>query len=154
MVIKAPHDISNIDPTKETVFLAGSIEQGKAIDWQEEVSIRLKERYNILNPRRENWDDTWEQDIRNKEFYHQVNWELDALEEADIIILYLQGNTYSPISLLELGLFARTKKIRLTCDDQFWRKGNVDIVCERYGIQKYTCLDDIITTLNDQKLKP
>lgn len=42
-----------------------------------------------------------------------------------------------PISLLELGLYARTKKLLVVCPDGFWRKGNVDIVAERYHIDTY-----------------
>jgi hypothetical protein len=39
------------------------------------------------------------------------------------------------ITLFELGLFARSGKLVVCCPDGFWRKGNVDVVCKRYGVE-------------------
>lgn len=126
-----------------SLFLAGSIEMGKADDWQHYVADQLKD-YNVTlyNPRRNIWDSSWEQKIDNPQFNEQVTWELDNLEKADYIIMYFQPGTYSPISLLELGLFKT--KCKVVCPEGFWRKGNVDIVCERYGISQFNSLDDLI----------
>jgi len=30
------------------------------------------------------------------------------------------------------------------CPEDFWRKGNVDIVCERYGVDQVDTLDELI----------
>jgi len=73
-----------------------------------------------------------------------VNWELDALEKADYIIMFLEKNSKSPISLLELGLFADSGKLLVCCEEGFWRKGNVDIVCQRKGIKMFENLERII----------
>ncbi|OAL42594.1 hypothetical protein IQ07DRAFT_669236, partial [Pyrenochaeta sp. DS3sAY3a] len=40
----------------------------------------------------------------------------------------------SPITLLELGHHAKDRKLIVCCPDGFLRKGNVQIVCERFGI--------------------
>ena len=75
------------------VFLAGSIEMGKAIDWQTAVSDKLQSLSSlggfitIFNPRRDSWDLSWEQTENNPEFRNQVNWELNKLEESHIIFL-------------------------------------------------------------------
>ncbi|MEM2159444.1 MAG: nucleoside 2-deoxyribosyltransferase domain-containing protein [Candidatus Nitrosotenuis sp.] len=45
-------------------------------------------------------------EMANLEFRAQVEWELAGLERADLILMYLQLDTLSPISPLELGLFA------------------------------------------------
>ena len=140
-VIKPPHGIGR-DTTNDnwSIFLAGSIEMGKAEDWQTRITNTLKEIVPdkldvvIFNPRRDDWDSSWEQNIDNPQFYEQVTWELTALEKADVIIMYFAPGTKSPISLLELGLHAYSKKILVCCPKGFWRKGNVDIVCEQYGI--------------------
>ena len=108
------------------------------------------ERVVILNPRRDDWDSTWLQEIDNPKFREQVMWELDALEEADIIVMYFDPNTKSPISLLELGLFARSKKLIVYCPDGFWRKGNVDIVCRKYGVIQCISLTDFICQIKEQ----
>ena len=142
-IIKAPNKHNQLSGIK--IFLAGSIEMGVADKWQDRVTKYLTEceKYTdeeliILSPRRDDWDSSWEQSINNPQFKEQVNWELDSLEDSDIIVLWFDGNTKSPISLLEFGLFAESKKIIVYCPDNFWRKGNVDIVCERNQIECYS----------------
>ena len=117
------------------VFLAGSIEMGNCEDWQTQLTRELEEfDVTLLNPRRDDFDVTQEQSKNNPYFREQVEWELYALTEADLIVMYLDPSTKSPISLMELGLF-KFKNIIVCCPDGFWRKGNVEIVCEMYGIQ-------------------
>ncbi len=138
-VIKPPTSISRNHKRKYAIFLAGSIEMGKAENWQTKVEIHFKDKsdYTLLNPRRDDWDSSWKQDFENPQFYQQVSWELTGLQRADFIIMYLCAGTQSPISLLELGLYANSGKLLVCCPKGFWRKGNVDIVCERYGIPLY-----------------
>jgi len=141
-VIKPPNSLSNIN---KSVFLAGSIEQDKAENWQKNIETQL---YNtditILNPRRDSWNASWQQNIENAEFTQQVNWELEALEKTDLILMYFAPKTKSPISLLELGLFAKSKKMIVCCPTGFWRKGNVDIVCQRYNIPQVEKIDELV----------
>lgn len=152
-IFKPPYPIDERNPSLKSVFLAGSIEMDKAEDWQNTCEIALTNSFNLFNPRRESWDSSWEQDINNKHFREQVEWELNALEEADIIIMYFAPNTKSPISLLELGLHAKSNKMHVVCDQEFWRKGNVDVVCKKYNIPQYASLDDLLNILNNQKNK-
>lgn len=145
---KPPQNIALRNRDRKSVFLAGSIEMGKAEDWQTEVgNFFHKEGYDVLNPRRNDWDASWEQKFENPQFYQQVNWELNALEHADLIIMYFAPDTKSPISLLELGLFARSGKLRVVCPDGFWRKGNVEIVCNYYNIPFYNNLTTLFLDL-------
>ena len=140
MEIKAPEQI----PKK--YFLAGSIENGTAIDWQSAVAEKLVEMGHIvLNPRREEWDSTCIQSIDNPNFKEQVIWELDAMESADVIFIYFASETKAPISLLELGLYAKSQKLIVCCPDGFWRKGNVDIICQRYNILQYKSIDAFLS---------
>lgn len=127
------------------VFIAGSIEMGNAVDWQVEVT-KLLEPYEgiIYNPRRSDYDPTWEQKIDNPNFFAQVDWELSALDAADLIFMYFDPNTKSPISLLELGLHAENGKLLVMCPEGFWRKGNVDIVCQRYGIPQINKFEHLV----------
>ena len=137
--IKAP----NKTPIK--IFLAGSIEMGNAEDWQTKIVETFKDKpYVFLNPRRDDWDSSWEQVITNPQFNEQVTWELNSLDSADIIIMYFDPNTKSPISLLELGLHANSGKMIVCCPKGFWRKGNVDIVCERYDVPVVCDIDSLI----------
>ena len=142
-VYKPVDNIAYRNPNNKSVFLAGSIEMGNAVDWQTDLSNFFIERgYDVFNPRREDWDSSWTQDFNTPQFSQQVNWELNALEQVDEIVMYLDPNTKSPISLLELGRFGGCN-MHVVCPDGFWRKGNVDIFCNRYGIKLYKTLDDL-----------
>ena len=122
------------------IFLAGSIEMGTAPDWQRLASHQLLSTWGtILNPRRDDCDNSWLQTIENVPFRKQVEWELHALELCDVALFYFAPNTQSPISLMELGLFHH--KAVVCCPEGFWRKGNVDIVCKRYGTPLTTSLE-------------
>ena len=138
LIIKAPH------PIPKMLFLAGSIEMGAAENWQEQVALVLGQRCIILNPRRDDWDSSWIQDMANPTFLEQVSWELAAMERADTILMYFSPGTRSPITLLELGLFARSGKLIVCCPQGFWRRGNVDIVCKRYGVPVVESLETLI----------
>ncbi len=144
--VKAPAAYSDyLD--KPSVFLAGSIEMGVAEDWQAKVSAALAPLDAlVLNPRRSNWDSSWTQSIDNPPFREQVEWELDALDAATVVLMYFDPATKSPITLLELGIHAAAnpEKMIVCCPEGFWRKGNVDIVCARYGVAQAETLDALI----------
>jgi len=116
------------------IFLAGSIEMGSAIDWQAELAAVLPADTVVCNPRRDAWDAGWRQSIDEPRFREQVEWELDGLDRADVIAMWFVPETRAPITLLELGLHARGGKLVVGCPDGFWRKGNVEVVCARFGI--------------------
>lgn len=142
MKISYPPEKIVRDSGCKLVFLAGSIEMGKAENWQSYIIKELTPYpVSLLNPRRNDWDSTWEQKIENPYFSEQVNWELDGLDQADLIVMYLDPATYSPVSLLELGLYARSGKLIVCCPEGFWRKGNVDIVCKRLGVTQVDTLE-------------
>jgi hypothetical protein len=127
------------------VFLGGSIDMGSAPDWQKQVIEALRgEDVVLLNPRRPDWNPAWKPEASEPEFRRQVEWELAALDSADVIVLYLAPGSQSPVSLLELGLHARSGKVVLLCPPGFWRKGNVDITSARYGVKQVTSLDELI----------
>jgi nucleoside 2-deoxyribosyltransferase-like protein len=128
-----------------SVFLAGSIDMGKARDWQSEVTAALSQLpLTVFNPRRKDWDSSWEQKATNAKFKEQVEWELQRLEEADVIALYFEAGSMSPISLLELGLHARSRKLIVYCPEGFYRKGNVDVTCGRYGVPVVESVEEFV----------
>jgi hypothetical protein len=142
-----PDSENQLREHKLGVFLAGTIEMGKSIDWQSDLSEVLSEYpITIFNPRRTDWDSSWEQSIKNPQFNYQVNWELDKLNQSDIIFMNLLPESLSPISLLELGLHANDKLI-VCCPQGFWRKGNVEIVCDRFDIPLYETYDEALESL-------
>jgi hypothetical protein len=86
-----------------------------------------------------------EQTIEDIQFNEQVTWELNSLEASQFIIMYFDPKTKSPISLLELGIHAcsNPEKLIVLCPEGFWRKGNVDIVCKKYGVKQVKDFDEI-----------
>ena len=134
------------------VFLAGTIDMGNSENWQEKLINKLKEQtkgvlfaksYHIYNPRRTDWDSSWVQTFENPQFFQQVTWELDAMEKADYIIMNFLPDSKSPITLLELGLFAESGKLFVICPDEYYRSGNVQIVCNKYNIPLYKSIEEL-----------
>ena len=72
-IYKAPMLIPEEDYINHMVFLAGSIEMDTAENWQTKLSEKLEtiDNLTILNPRRDNWDSSWKQDINNIYFNEQ-----------------------------------------------------------------------------------
>lgn len=145
MVVYKPPQRTNKGVKEGSIFLAGSIEMGVAELWQDKLANILDEWAIVYNPRRDDWDSSWEQDFENPHFYQQVNWELDHLEKADFVLFYFDPATKSPITLIELGLMAASKpgKCLVCCPHGYWRKGNVDIICQRYNITQYDSFKDL-----------
>lgn len=120
---------------KYSVFTAGSIEMGAAVQWQKHLATLLSPLpITVCNPRRGHWDPTVTPEAKDESFRQQVEWELGALEQADVICFFFDVNTKSPVTLLELGLWAASEKVIVCCDKRYWRAGNVHIVCGRYKV--------------------
>ena len=142
MIIQAPNPYSHLP--RPYVFLSGSIAMGEAEMWQEEIGKQLPSDATILNPRRDDWDSSWEQRLWDTRFNEQVNWELDALNTADLILVYFDPNTKAPITLLELGYVAgMNRNIVVCCSENFYRRGNVEIFCLRKFIPLVESLKEL-----------
>ncbi len=154
-VYKPPGPINNRDRSLVSVFLGGTIDMGSSADWQTQFAYDLAEKalpknqsFTLFNPRRDNWDASWEQNIENPQFYQQVDWEMNALANADWIVMHLEQGSASPISLLEIGLYAHAgSKLLVHCPEGFYRKGNVDIVCAKNDIRQFGSLNEIVDFL-------
>jgi hypothetical protein len=131
---------------KFSVFTAGSIEMGQAVQWQQLMANCL--RYlpiTVLNHRCGNWDPSDVPKAGNAGFKDQVEWELEALEKANVICFFFDVTTQSPVTMLELGLWAASRKIVVCCDPRFWRSGNVELTCSRYGIPFVKTFAELVT---------
>ena len=145
LIIKAPNSLMAAGTLAPAIFLAGSIDQGSAVDWQADVTDRLSDLQGvtILNPRRDNWDASWKADRHDKPFIEQVTWEREGLRRATLLFFYFGPDTKSPITLYELGAaIDKRTPIIVCCPPGFWRKGNVDLECEARGIRVYEDLGE------------
>jgi nucleoside 2-deoxyribosyltransferase len=153
IVYKAP-ELVPINMGDFRIFLAGSIDMGKAENWQERLERELAEYEDdvvICNPRRDDWDSTWVQSINNPQFNEQVTWELENIEDADLVVFYFDPNGQAPITLMELGFVAGSEIPAIVCcPDGYWRKGNVEMICDRYGIPLCSNIDDFIALIKEE----
>ncbi|KAI1099981.1 hypothetical protein F4804DRAFT_320259 [Jackrogersella minutella] len=125
-----------------SVFLAGTTTKTDDRDWRNVLSEALLDLpLTVINPYRSDWDSSWWEEITCVPFREQVEWELDMQDEADMVVLYFHPATEAPISLLELGLCARAKKAIVVCPEGYKKKGNVQIVCQRYNIEMVENID-------------
>lgn len=148
-VYKAPEEYVQDD--RISIFLGGSIDMGAAENWQDRITKDLSAYENlvILNPRRDDWDSSWVQDpTPGTQFHEQVSWELDRQEEADINVYYFAADSKSPITLLELGLFA-AENVIVCCPKEFYRYGNVKMVCDRLDVTFVESYKDLIANIRD-----
>ncbi|MDG1949738.1 MAG: nucleoside 2-deoxyribosyltransferase domain-containing protein [bacterium] len=148
IIVTAPENFINPEWVDHTaIFLAGSIDNGVAPDWQKEVLEALQDQnVMLMNPRRKDWDPKAGDDEVEK----QVNWELDAMEHANYVIMYLAEGSKAPISLLELGLEAQSKRILVAAHPTYYRRVNVRVVCERNNIPLFETLEELIEAISDK----
>lgn len=138
MIIITPEEtISKLPnkPNSKSVFLAGTIDNGDSLNWQNKTIIELMNLgindIEIYNPRREHWNPN----PSKEEMEYQIKWEQEYLDKADFIAMVLLDDSKSPISLLELGLYAKSNKLIVFCTPNFYRWDNIRLTCEKYNIQ-------------------
>ncbi|GAB1315465.1 hypothetical protein MFIFM68171_05675 [Madurella fahalii] len=127
----------------KSVFLAGTTSGTSGPSWRERLAAALSDLPVIVfNPFRADWDSSWREDVTFAPFQEQVEWELEMQERADVVVVYFGPGTDAPISLLELGLCARSNKAIVACHRDYRKRGNVEIVCKRYGIEFLNAEED------------
>ena len=65
--------------------------------------------------------------------------------KADLIAMFFDPESKAPVSLLELGLAAGEGKGRVIvgCPEGYWKRGNVQVVCRRFGIELVGSLEEL-----------
>lgn len=137
---------NHLDKNGVVIFLAGSIDNGRAVNWQPHLASALDYTFNrsldsgslplnrlvIANPRRTDWDTKAGEAAVEK----QILWEQAWLDEAKVVFFHFAAGSQAPISLLELGLVLsnRDKSVVVNCPETFYRYTNVRVMCERYHI--------------------
>lgn len=132
MILKPTTPVFAAKDTSKTVFLAGSINNGQSLNWQEPLSqeiIREVQGSWVFNPRRDDWDASWKQSFHNKVFRKQVEWEIHHLNKAETVFFYFAAKGgMSPISLYELGYLVGTKKkVIVYSEKEYPRLGNLEV---------------------------
>lgn len=122
---------------KKSIFLAGTTTSTSATqDWRTSLTHALGNYpIAIFNPCRPDWDWRWTENSSDSRWTEQVEWELDMLDAADLVVVLLSGATSAPISMLELGLVVGRKPggVIVCAEPEYSKRGNVMAVCERFG---------------------
>lgn len=146
-LIRAP-ELVDTQPDESSVFLAGSIDMGSAIDWQAALAQQLAHVPGVLvNPRRLDWGNAPAADTDSAQLRDQIGWELDAIEKADLVAFHFAPGTLAPITLLELGLVCRRQPAVVCCPPDYWRHVNVRLLCERYGVPQVPDLTSLACSI-------
>lgn len=152
-VVKPPHTSNRV--VAPSIFLGGTIDMGNSVDWQTEIATVFAEiglDVTLYNPRRDFWNMDSVPEAHDPLFREQVEWELKNIRGSDAVIFYFAPSSKSPITLLELGLCAasNSENTYVCCPDGFYRKGNVEIVCEQYGVEMFSDLDGLVERIVDR----
>ncbi|KAI1498307.1 hypothetical protein F5X99DRAFT_412205 [Biscogniauxia marginata] len=128
----------------KSVFLAGTTSKTDDRDWRLALSELLASLpLTIFNPYRPDWDSSWREDISFVPYREQTDWELEMQEAADIVVVFFHPATQAPVSLLEFGLCAKSGRAMVVCPEGYCKRGNVQIVCQRYGVEMVETIDGI-----------
>lgn len=142
-IVKAPEKVE-LSKNDVSIFLAGSIELGKSENWRETFYKEFNDYSDaiLLDPVIDNWNK-----LQNPA--EQINWEQDMLEVSDVIAMYINPNTKSPISLMEFGQFIKSKKLIICCPEGFWKREYLEVMCERNDITLFDNFPDFINKVKE-----
>jgi hypothetical protein len=130
-----------IDVSQYSVFLAGAIDMGAAVDWQAQVIEAFADypHITLYNPRRAAFTpDTLDE---------QIEWELRALTAATSVLMWFPANTKAPIALLETGLFMQSGKLFVGAEPGFYRRRNLEMTCEFFGVPLYDSIEAVVAAI-------
>jgi nucleoside 2-deoxyribosyltransferase len=132
-------------------FLAGSVSRHSTANWREYVMTAFADTdFVFYNPERSDWDENWKETVSDKKFAAQVQWEMDAMEKADTIIINFLPGSPSAVTMMEMGLFAASGKLMVCCPDDFWKCGNVQMVCQKFQVPFFRTMDGLIDSIKNR----
>jgi hypothetical protein len=140
LVVEAPNGYE-VSSDVVSVFLGGTIDGGRAPDWQRRlveavdgVELLLEDhappiRVLWLNPRRSVWDDS----IAARE---QVIWEYRAQVSVDVRVYWFEPGHLSPVTLSEVAAFGQGAIVG--CDPSYAYYANVEMYMAHNGTLVHT----------------
>ncbi|WP_405414549.1 nucleoside 2-deoxyribosyltransferase domain-containing protein [Maribacter sp. Asnod1-A12] len=128
---------------QRSIFLAGSMDHKQEVSWRDEISAEFGT-YSIFDPTNNNHDH-----LNVKEMKRHINWELNALQLSDMILLNFLPNALSPISLIELGLYVNSEKLIVICPKEFYKSNYVHTLCDKYNTPIFNNITEAKTLLKN-----
>ncbi|EHK26888.1 uncharacterized protein TRIVIDRAFT_33632 [Trichoderma virens Gv29-8] len=130
--------------SRPSIFLAGNASPTGEADWRQTLTEALSSLpITIYNPYRNDWDATWREDGSDKRWSEQVGWELEMLDKADLVVVFFHGGSLAPISMLELGMCIRSRKVIVCAMPDYPKRGNVEAVCRRHEVKFVSSEQDL-----------
>ncbi len=130
---------TNLPPqanSKKLVFLAGSMCIDKEDNWRKNVIKNYANDFDFIDPTNENHNL-----LNDSLMKKHINWELEGLELSDIIFMNLLPESKSPISMVELGLYARSNKLIICCPENFYQYRYINALAKKYNVTLFSELD-------------
>ena len=113
----------------------------KPNSWRRQSIDFLQSNYHIFDPtHKEHYT------LNELQMKKHVEWEVDALNIADIIMLNFLPNALSPISLVELGLHVASGKLIVICPKEFYQSCYVTTLCKKYKTPIFLTLQQALNT--------
>lgn len=142
-IMMYPETISKAGP----IFLGGSTAKG---DWQREVINRLADTTaTVINTSRPDWDVKAPTPFA---VVDHIEWEMDWLNRAPIVFIYIPKDAKSPTVLLELGI-AITRypnlKTVVCIEEGYSHFNNAVCACHAARIHPFINFDDAVKRLKD-----
>jgi hypothetical protein len=71
------------------------------------------------------------------------------MEEADLVFVYFASEGLSAVSMFEIGhcvakMQSGAGTMLVCCEDDYARRGNVQIVCARHGIKLLDTMENVV----------
>lgn len=60
-----------------------------------------------------------------------------------MMAVYFGKDSKAPISLMEVGLGVRKGRMVVACPEGFYKRGNVQIVCGRFGVEVVDSVEEL-----------
>jgi hypothetical protein len=142
MIFTSEEELPNNTAKQQSIFLAGSMDTQLFHNWRKQVIDTYLGDYNFFDPTNRNYEKLNFLDMKL-----HIQWELDALEMSDKILLNFLPDALSPISLVELGLYVSSNKLIVVCPKEFYKSSYVHALCEKYNTPIFNEINSALTEL-------
>lgn len=124
-IVSPPTDYGETDYDKFLIFLAGTTGE-----WRKAIINYFRpypDYFVIVDP-------------TNSQDY---TWELNALEQVDVIVVFFEKVNIGAVSLMELGLSMQFTEIAVGCEPEFWAEKLIKDVTGFYDVPLFSSLSDL-----------
>lgn len=137
---------------------------GNSTDWQTDLTEKISsnvikclaesldkarkfQRVVVLNPRRRDWDNSWNLDPLDPRLIAQIEWEHSAIEMSHLVFVNILESSQSPISLQEVGLIYDKSKLIIHLPPKYEFQAILEKYAQHHSIVSHSSFDDSVESL-------